>query len=790
MLKHASALLLSLSVMGWAQAPAAPAVPAPASPANAAANLPVNVPFDWDAAAGAASYHIQVSTDADFDPLAANDSGLTVTERNIGPLQNGVTYRWRVRAKAGLLVSAWSEPRTFTTLVAAPGGAVLAQPADKAVDVALQPLYKWRKLAGASDYDFQLSRNEAFTDIAMERTSLTDTAFTPATEIPALSKRWWRVRGRNVAGTGAWSPAWSFTTVPGIPAVPGLMAPAVDAAALVLPIGFKWHKSDRAAAYRVQILAADGKAVVFDTLIAKGDTVLATDRKLAYGTDYQWHVRAENAGGPSAYSAPRKFSTLDKSPAVTLVAPKADSANAPVSLTLVWNKAARAATYKVQVSENIGFTGTPVVNDSGFADTTRAVGPLKNEKAYYWRVLARNAAGNGDWSAVRKFTTIVLIAPPAPALASPADGAEGVAASPVLKWRPSARAATYKVQLSLSPTFATFVSQDSGKDTTRTVGPLKNGEQYFWRVSARNDAGASAYSEIRSFTVSAAAAAEPVPVAPADNAINLLPAVNLVWKKAANAVTYRVQVSLKADFTTLAAQDTDLVDTTFRVNGLTLGETYHWRVRSQNSAGNSEFSDTRKFTVVIAPPPVPGLVSPADGDKDLKRNLTLKWGAAARAASYRVQVSTSASFATLVADDSAVTDTTRALSELAAETQFFWRVRARNAGGVSPWSVIHSFKTESGVALGRRPIGDGEGFRVLSARGNAGTELEYSVKRAGPVRFTVVNPANGRAFDLVDRDMLAGTYRIAMGPQGRGRGVYFLTLSAGAFRQTQKVFLP
>jgi hypothetical protein len=674
--------------------------------------------------------------------------------------------------------------------VAAPGGAVLVKPADKAIDVALIPTYTWRKLAGASDYDFQLSRNEGFTDIAMEKTSIADTVFTPPTALPVSSKRWWRTRGRNVGGTGAWSPAWSFTSVPEIPAVPAAIAPAAAAEQLAIPVTFLWHKSARSVIYRVQILAGDAKTVAFDTLIAKGDTALVLDHKLDYAADYAWRVRGENPGGPSEWSASREFSTLDQPAVPGLIAPKADSLNAPVSLTLVWHKAARAATYKVQVSENEAFTGTLVLSDSNLTDTTRAIGPLQNAKAYWWRVRGKNAAGVGVYSPARKFTTIILIAPPAPTLASPTDDAPGVSPSPVLKWHPSARATAYRLQVSLSPTFATLASDEAGiKDTTKAVGPLKNNEQYFWRVSARNDAGVSVFSEIRTFTVSAAAAAEPVPVSPNDNAVNQPQELDLVWKQAQNAANYRVQVSLKADFTT-KVDDSDVADTSLHVEVLAYGQTYYWRVRSQNSAGSSDYSDTRKLTVVIQAPSAPALVIPADNAIDQKRNLTLKWNPAARASLYRFQVSTSASFNTIAVDDSTLADTSKSLADLKANTQFFWRVRAKNAGGVSAWSEIRAFKTEEATGTAIRPVGVGEGFRVVSGRSAKGAELEFSVKRAGPVRFTVINPANGRTFELVNREMQAGTYRIAVGPRASGRGVYFLSMASGNFRQTQKVFLP
>ncbi len=789
MLKPVSAIVFSLALLAQAQAPAAPAAPVLKGPADNAADVPVNVPFSWEASAGAVSYHIQVSTDLDFDPLVADADGLTVLNRNVGPLLNGKLYHWRVSARNAAGVSGWAV-RAFTTIVAAPAAATPVFPADKSLDAALKPGLKWRKLAGATDYDVQVSKNEGFTTLVLDKSSVTDTTVAPAADLGFVTKYWWRVRGRNVGGTGAWSAAWTFTTVPEAPSVPGLVLPAADAVQVPLPVAFIWHKSDRGVAYHLQISSADAKTIVFDTVLTKGDTSLSLGHKVEYGTTYLWHVRAENAGGNSEYTTARKFSTLDEPAAPELKIPAVDSVDLPVGFTLVWHKAARAVNYKVQVSKNAGFTDL-IVNDSGLTDTTLAIGPLANKTTYYWRVRGKNAAGPGLYSAARKFTTIILIAPPAPALASPSDAAAGVSPSPVLKWHPSLRAATYHLQVSLSPTFATLVTEDAAdKDTTKAVGPLKNDEQYYWRVSAKNDAGVSVYSEIRSFSISAGAAAEPVPVKPEVNAVNLPKSFDLVWKKAQNAASYRVQVSLKEDFSTKVLDDSTVSDTALTVGPLVNGQAYFWRVRSQNSAGNSDYSDARKFTVVIEAPAAPSLVSPGDNAVDQKRSLTMRWNAMARAAGYRFQLSTTATFATVSVEDSSLVDTSKSLVDLQANTVFFWRVRAKNAGGVSAWSEIRSFKTEPLVGVVSHTMRAGEGFRVLPGSASAGTQLEFSVKKAGKVRFTVINPANGRAFDLVDRNMEAGTYRVPMGSQGRGRGVYFLSMSAGVFRQTQKVFLP
>jgi hypothetical protein len=569
------------------------------------------------------------------------------------------------------------------------------------------------------------------------------------------------------------------------------LVPADDAAGLTLPVTFKWHKADRAATYTLVLsTVADFKTTLFDTTITKGDTAMVYDGKLEYGATYFWHVRSENAGGNSAYSAADNFATLAKSPAPALALPAADAVDLPITPALFWHKTVRAASYRLEVSATAAFT-TLLANDS-VVDTSKAIGPLEYKTAYYWRVRARNLAGFSVYSDVRKFTTVALTTPPAPALASPADGAGAQAATLVLKWHPSLRAATYHLQVSVSPTFAATVFDDATlKDTTKSVGPLKNDETFYWRVEAKNAAGVSLFSEIRSFSTKEGAAGEPVLASPADNAANVASVVTLKWKPSANAATYRVQVSEKADFSALAKEDQAVPDTDFVADGLGNGKTYYWRVRAQNGAGNSDYSDARKFTVVVQSPDACVLVSPADNAVDQKRNLTLKWHPVAQAASYRFQLSMTPSFSTIAVEDSAATDTSKSFIDLAANTQFYWRVRAKNAGGIGAWSEIRGFKTEPGSAIAPLRSGKSEGFQLLSGRsGSQGAELVFAVSEERHVRFTVINPVNGRSFDLVDRTMAAGNYRVPVGSLGRARGIYFLSMTAGAFRQTQKVFLP
>jgi uncharacterized protein (TIGR02145 family) len=94
--------------------------------------------------------------------------------------------------------------------------------------------------------------------------------------------------------------------------------------------------------------------------------------------------------------------------APVLVSPNDLVSGLPVTVGLVWNKAAYATNYHVQVSDVSTFgDASIIVQDSMLTDTTKTIDGLTNGKKYYWRVRAKNAAGTSAFSSGVSFTTLV-----------------------------------------------------------------------------------------------------------------------------------------------------------------------------------------------------------------------------------------------------------------------------------------------------------------------------------------------------------------------------------------------
>lgn len=188
--------------------------------------------------------------------------------------------------------------------------------------------------------------------------------------------------------------------------------------------------------------------------------------------------------------------------------------------------------------------------------------------------------------------------------------------------------------------------------------------------------------------------ASPVLSAPGNGATGVAIPASLSWSASSGADSYEVQVASDTGFTTIVSDQAGITSTSTSASGLSNATIYYWRVNATNTHGTSAWSTVWSFTTAApAPPPAPTLVSPSNGANNVSRTPTLRWNASAGATSYRVQVSTSPSFATLIYDQSGITLISTTVSGLGSKVTYYWRVNASNANGTSGWSSVWRFRT-------------------------------------------------------------------------------------------------
>jgi uncharacterized delta-60 repeat protein len=149
------------------------------------------------------------------------------------------------------------------------------------------------------------------------------------------------------------------------------------------------------------------------------------------------------------------------------------------------------------------------------------------------------------------------------------------------------------------------------------------------------------------------------------------------------------------------------VDWSIPYNILSPGTTYFWHIRAVNSAGvtYSDGSPTAfwSFTTEEAatPPGTFGKLSPLNGATNLPTNLTLTWGESSDASKYEYCYDTSNDNACTNWMDNGMS-TSKTLSGLAADTTYYWHVRAVNDQGTTyangSSTAFWSFTTEDPIS--------------------------------------------------------------------------------------------
>lgn len=189
---------------------------------------------------------------------------------------------------------------------------------------------------------------------------------------------------------------------------------------------------------------------------------------------------------------------------------------------------------------------------------------------------------------------------------------------------------------------------------------------------------------------------------PANNSVVPISGPLLKWIEFPNTVSYRVQLSFDANFigTMFLDSNTNATELKVRDGILTTGVNYYWRVISMQNGNNSNWSVVWRFSIILSPPAAPILLSPSNGSVNQSFTPTFDWDDPSTAQTYRLQISETSAFSTILYDSSRITVSQLLCPPMILNTgtQYYWRINASNSNGLSTgdWSVPFNFNTVSG----------------------------------------------------------------------------------------------
>ena len=269
---------------------------------------------------------------------------------------------------------------------------------------------------------------------------------------------------------------------------------------------------------------------------------------------------------------------------------------------------------------------------------------------------------------------LVGLPPAAPSSPTPTAGAIGVGAAGLITWS-AVNATSYDVAFGTANPPAPVAANLS----TAAFAPtgLTTGTTYYWQVTARNTAGATA-GPVWSFTTLVAAPGIPTATTPVNGATGVATNSLLAWT-AANATSYDVAFGTTNPPPSAAA---NLSTAALVPTGLTTGTTYYWQVTARN-AGGTTVGPIASFATVVAAPGIPTATTPVNGATGVAISSLLAW-TAANATSYDVAFGTANPPAPVA---TGLSTAAFAPAGLTAGTTYYWQVTARNEGGASIGSV-------------------------------------------------------------------------------------------------------
>ncbi len=597
---------------------------------------PLGIPtFTWSVVGDAATYDVQFSPDPNYAPAntytvvqLASTSFTPFDPHNEAFVNNNSIIYWQVRSRSATgVVGAWGNSGHFRRNWS---DRPTLTPVPSSISYFEYPTFSWSTVSGAAIYKLQVANSSDFGQGNLViNTIVYGNSYIPPQRLTD-NTYYWRVCAADSSNTcGAWADPGTFTL--GFAATPTLLSPDNSITVKFTPT-FKWSAVKGALRYRL-IYANDqnlSQGVVRYETYATSYTpaeALPNDR------DWYWSVQvidSNNFYRPTP--APRVFRMAwDYLP--TLLSPTQGYQHAYKPI-FSWTAVPGAYNYLFEFAHNDGFTSQYIskITSQSYVMVDN-LNPIYRGTDYYWRVTPYRASGasfRGRTTAANSFRFDEaplgnILAPensypvyaydPHPEISRPITTSSPL---PIFEWQrvdgDLGAPAYYKVEFAcddlITSPFATLTTSQlsvapQGTEFDNAPCGINSAQKLYWRVTAYL-AGGTPYgvpSQVWAARVSSSLNAPPT-----NSYIQALDPVSYTastrevpvfrWQPLSGAASYRLQVSLKSDFSTTVADFTSK----FTVGSLRTNlvpERYFWRVAARDSGGTQlgSWSETATFFI-------------------------------------------------------------------------------------------------------------------------------------------------------------------------------------------------
>ena len=779
-------------------------VPSIVSPADHAVGVTVVPVITWTALSGAASYELDIATDAAFANIIKSETGLTNVTYPVAPylLTNFTTYHIRVRAVNGTDYSQYASAKFTTILPVIP---VLNNPSDGATYYYAQPGFSWSYTTNITGIysTVQLTTDSNFVAGIVTVAAGNVTNYTWTSNLNLGKKYYWRVFSTNPAGTIISYSAISSFTIFGIATTPVISWPTGGAIVYSNDVTAYWSVLTGSTGLSFNYRYKKVGSANWDT-VTSTTNIFATFMNLNPGTAYQYEVQSYNGTDSSAWASETFVTNGTGTLTTPIAAWPVDSAEVYVNSPMVaWYLNANGAGLEYQVGYGLTADTTTFALLPAVSNLYDYLPGLISGQMYHWRVRAINTLGaHSAWSNDGIFTVFGSTTSIKPTLNNPVGGQVVYTNKPTLSWSAGGPGVVsydvyYKKHSDASFTMLT--------NTTLPyyvfASDLLAGTVYDWYVVAYNASNAQSGSDTTSFeTAGAAGTAIPIAYSPDGGSEVATNHPTLQWFLVTPSVTpftFQVQVSTEVDFSYIVYSETGITGNSAVVaSGLVSGASYYWRVRSNNGAENSAWSNPvcDFVTWAGANPLIVRAGGPAAGMRVNTTSPTLSWYKPTKSVplTYDLEYGTNADFSNAVVVKDIAALSYRA-KNLAPETKYYWRVKSKTAEGLtSEYSNPAQFIPYTVTAVKNTPVNAIITYALSQNYPNPfnpSTVIRYQLPKNGFVALKIYDVFGKEVASLVNEEKISGAYSVSFNGKNMASGVYYYRITIGNFSDTKKLLL-
>ena len=195
---------------------------------------------------------------------------------------------------------------------------------------------------------------------------------------------------------------------------------------------------------------------------------------------------------------------------------------------------------------------------------------------------------------------------------------------------------------------------------------------------------------------------------------------------------------------------------------------------------NRSFSDQEIWNMYKETTTSPTLLFPPDDATINTLTPVMDWDSLVTATNYLIQIATDSLFSMVIfsqfSDKSSYSINA---GDLSANTDYFWRVRTNNGGGVGPWSEVNKFRIVlTDVEFEKQLPKEFALLQNYPNPFNPGTIIKFEIPKTSFVTLKIYNLLGQEVAELVNEEKQPGKHSVIWNSPGLASGVYFYKLYA------------